>query len=243
MLGCFDGTQDTCHKRARASSPGGMAEAAHNRNSFRHAMAAAVKVIGLTGGIGTGKTTVSGVLADLGAFVIHADQVGHDVYQPGTAGWRRVTAAFGTDVVAADGTIDRKRLGAMVFNSAPALARLNAIVHPLIAAEIRRRIEAHRASQPSQPIVIEAALLIEANWIHLVDEVWLITATRQSAIERVRAERGLAPAEVAARIDAQLDDVARRQVADIVIENTGSLVELQKRVREVWTAHGWPVPQ
>src|SRR5262245_56189573 len=96
-------------------------------------------IIGLTGGIGSGKSTVATMLGELGAAVIDADKVGHDVYRPGTDGFRRVVETFGTDVVAADGTIDRRRLGARVFADRAELARLNALVHPLIGDEIRRR--------------------------------------------------------------------------------------------------------
>jgi dephospho-CoA kinase len=197
-------------------------------------MPSAVKVIGLTGGIGSGKSTVASILQELGAFVINADKVGHDVYRPDSEGWRQVTAVFGQAIVAGDGTIDRRKLGAIVFNDAAALARLNAVVHPLIAAEIRRRIDTHRASHPNRPIVIEAAVLIEANWVPLVDEVWLVTATRRAVIERVRAERGLAAPEVESRIDAQLSDSERRKAAHVVIENTGSLAELREHVNEAW---------
>jgi dephospho-CoA kinase len=190
--------------------------------------------IGLTGGIGSGKTTVARILEELGAIVIHADQVGHDVYRPNTEGWRRVAAAFGTDIIAPDGSIDRKKLGAVVFGHQGARAQLNAIVHPLIHDEIRRRIEAQRAAGATLPIVVEAAVLIEAKWTSLVDEVWLVTAARPAVIARVSAERGLSAPEVESRIDAQITDAERRQVADLVIENTGSLSELRKAVEAAW---------
>jgi dephospho-CoA kinase len=197
-------------------------------------MPASVKTIGLTGGIGSGKSTVAKVLADLGALVIHADTVGHDVYRPESEGWRRVVDAFGTAVLGADHTIDRKKLGAIVFADSHALKRLNAIVHPLIFAEVRDRIAAHRAAGRSQPIVVEAALLIEANWLPLVEEVWLVVAGKRAVIERVTAERGLAPRDVEKRIEAQLSDEERRRHAQVVIENTGSLEELAARVRAAW---------
>ena len=121
-------------------------------------------LIGLTGGIGSGKSTVAAILSELGASVIDADKVGHDVYLPGSEGFRLVREAFGDGVVGADGTIDRKALGARVFADPALLARLNAIVHPLIGAEIRRRIEAARAGAPTRPIVVEAAIMLEAGW-------------------------------------------------------------------------------
>ena len=194
-----------------------------------------MKVIGLTGGIGSGKTLVAQILADLGATVIHADTVGHDVYRPRTEGWQQVTRAFGTAVLAADGTIDRRKLGAIVFANHRDRERLNAIVHPLIAAEIRRQLEAYRAAG-TPCVVVEAALLIEANWLALVDEVWLVVATKDAVIERVVAQRNLSPEEVARRLDAQLSDAERRRFADVVIDNTGSAQELREPVTAAWAA-------
>ncbi len=194
-----------------------------------------VKTIGLTGGIGSGKTTVARMLCEFGATVIHADAVGHEIYQPNSVGWLRVTEAFGTSILRPDQTVDRKRLGAIVFGDAQALKRLNAIVHPLMAEEIRRRIESYRAAGLSQPIVLEAAILIEANWLPLVDEVWVVMASREAVIERIAAERSLLPQEIETRIRAQLSDAERRRFARVIIENNGSLDELRERVRAAWT--------
>jgi dephospho-CoA kinase len=193
-----------------------------------------VKTIGLTGGIGSGKTTVARMLHEFGATVIHADAVGHEIYQPNSIGWRRVTEAFGTGILRPDQTVDRKKLGAIVFGDAQALKRLNAIVHPLMADEIRRRIQSHRTAGFTQPIILEAAILIEANWLPLVDEVWLVTASRPTVIERIAAERSLLPQEVETRIRAQLSDAERRRFAQVVIENDGSVDELRERVRAEW---------
>lgn len=193
-----------------------------------------VKTIGLTGGIGSGKSTVATILEELGAVVIHADTVGHEVYGPNTEGWRQVTEAFGTQILGPDQAVDRKQLGAIVFNDPEARQRLNAIVHPLIFEEVQRRITSYRHAGVTQPLVVEAAVLIEANWLPLVDEVWLVTANRQDVMERVRAERGLSAAEATARIDAQLTDAERKRFAQVIIENTGSLGELRQRVRAVW---------
>ncbi|MBI4518345.1 MAG: dephospho-CoA kinase [Deltaproteobacteria bacterium] len=193
-----------------------------------------MRTIGLTGGIGSGKSAVAKILGQLGAEVINADLVGHEVYRPGTEGWRRVVAAFGEDIVAADATIDRRRLGALVFADPAALERLNAIVHPLIFQEIKRRIAARRAAGFALPIVVEAAVLIEANWLALVDEVWLVVASREAVQTRLRADRGMNAAQVTARIEAQLSTEERRRYADVVIENNGSLAELEARVGAAW---------
>lgn len=193
-----------------------------------------VKIVGLTGGIGSGKSTVAAMLEELGAKVIHADAVGHETYQPGSDGWQRIVEAFGTQILGPDQRIDRKKLGAIVFASSQALARLNAIVHPLIFAEIRKRIDSHRAAGSSQPIVIEAAVLIEANWLPLVDEVWLVVASEEAAVERLGKQRGLPPREVTMRIAAQLSDAERQRHAHVIIRNTGSIEDLRRQVRALW---------
>ena len=193
-----------------------------------------MKTIGLTGGIGCGKTTVAAMLQELGAIVIHADTVGHEIYRPDSEGWRRVIEAFGSDVLQADRTVDRKKLGAIVFADPPARQRLNAIVHPLMASEIRRRIEAYRSAGRDQPIVLEAAILIEANWLPLVDEVWLVVAGTTAVIERVAAGRGLPAEDVERRIHAQIGDAERRRFAQVVIENNGSVDELRAQVKTAW---------
>jgi dephospho-CoA kinase len=197
-------------------------------------MPARVKVIGLTGGIGSGKSTVASVLEEFGAAVIHADAVGHEIYAPMSEGWRRVTEAFGPTVVRADQSIDRKRLGAIVFADPAGLQRLNAILHPLMFAEIRRRIDAYRAAGRREPVVLEAAVLIEAKWLPLVDEVWLVMASKQAVTERLTASRALSPSEVEARIKSQVDDLERRRFAHVVFENSGSVDELRRQVHAAW---------
>jgi dephospho-CoA kinase len=195
-------------------------------------MAAPSPVVGLTGGIGSGKSTVAGILTELGAHVIDADKIGHEVYRPGTEGFRAVVDAFGPGIVAADGTIDRRALGAIVFGDDAARMRLNALVHPLIGVEIGRRIAAARGE--GRPIVIEAALLLEAGWRPLIDRVWLVSVPRETAIARVMASRGLTRQEVERCIDAQMPDAARRPLADLVLENDGSPATLRARVEDAW---------
>ncbi|MFN8545405.1 MAG: dephospho-CoA kinase [Candidatus Binatia bacterium] len=192
-------------------------------------------VIGLTGGIGSGKSTVAAILRDLGAHVIDADQVGHDVYRPGTEGFRKVVEAFGPGVVAADGTIDRRALGAIVFGDTRALARLNGVVHPLIGQEIQRRIVAALDTGDGRPVVIEAAIMLEAGW-RFFDQIWLVSVAPETAIARVSASRGLTRAQVEARLAVQMSDVERRKLVDVVIENDGAPAELRARVEREWRA-------
>ena len=190
-------------------------------------------VVGLTGGIGSGKSTVAAMLAELGASVIDTDKVGHAVYRPGTEGFRKVVDAFGADIVAADGTIDRRRLGARVFDDPNALARLNAIVHPLIGEETRRWMQAALAAATGKPIVVEAPVMLEAGW-KFFDRIWVVVVSREVAVARVMASRGLSREEVERRIDAQMSNAERERHADLVIRNDGTLAELRAQVEAGW---------
>ena len=192
------------------------------------------KTVGVTGGIGSGKSTAARILGELGAHIIDADLVGHDIYRPASEGFRQVVGSFGSSIVAADGTIDRKRLGAIVFADPAQLQRLNAVVHPLMREEMCRRIDALRAAGWQAPIVIEAAVLIEANWVSLVNEVWLIVASRDAVLGRVAAQRGLDRAAIEARIRSQLSDEGRRRYATVVVDNSGSIGELRVQLERIW---------
>ena len=193
-------------------------------------------VVGLIGGIGSGKSEASALLASMGAEIIDADKVGHAIYEPGTTGFRAVVEAFGEDVVGEDGRIDRKRLGARVFSEAGQLERLNAIAHPLIREEIDRRLQTLRAQGDVPVAVVEAAILLEAGWRPLVDEVWTVTASAETVRRRLAESRGLSPEEVDARVAKQMPDEERRAAADVVIDNDGARGVLERRLKELWSA-------
>lgn len=190
--------------------------------------------IGLTGGIGSGKSTVSKILAEFGAPVIDADKVGHAIYEPGGPAYRELIDAFGTGILAADRTVDRKKLGAIVFADPAALGRLNSIVHPKMLRRMREMVDTMRASGEQGPIVVEAAILIEANWQPLVNEIWLVIASRERVIERIARDRGMKPEQTEARIKAQLPDEQRRRWASVVITNDGTIDELRAKVEDLW---------
>ena len=190
--------------------------------------------IGLTGGIGSGKSTVTKILGELGAPIIDADKVGHTIYAPDGPAYRDMIAAFGEGILAPDRTIDRKKLGPIVFADPAALKRLNAIVHPKMFARMREMVEAMRAAGERKPIVIEAAVLIEANWQALFDEIWLVVAAKERVIERVELERGLKPEQTEARIRAQLSDDERRRPATEVVTNDGTIADLREKVAKLW---------
>ncbi|HUV44301.1 MAG TPA: dephospho-CoA kinase [Dehalococcoidales bacterium] len=192
-----------------------------------------MKVIGLTGGIGSGKSTVSRFLGEMGAVVLDADKVGHQAYQPGTETWKELVAAFGEDIVAPDSTIDRRKLGAIVFADPEALARLNRIMHPRMFDMMKARIEEYRG-QGTEVVVLEAAILLEANWTPLVDEVWVTVASESIVVQRTRERTGLPEEQIKARIRSQLSNEERSQQAKVVITNNGDLEELRVKVEELW---------
>lgn len=192
-------------------------------------------IIGLTGGIGTGKTQAAMLLEELGAAVVNADLLGHEIYKPQTEGWQEVVAAFGERVVAADGEIDRRALGGIVFSDEDALRRLNAITHPRIYALAAERLDSLR-QQGANAAVLEAALLIEAQWTGLVDEVWVITSPEADVIERLRQRNGMDADTAWARIRSQMPQSERAGYADAVLGNSGSLEEFAADVRKLWNS-------
>lgn len=197
-------------------------------------MAAVPLLVGLTGGIGSGKSTVAQILAELGARVVDADKIGHEIYRPGTEGFRQVVEAFGERVVGVDGTIDRTVLGPIVFGDPAQLATLNRIVHPLIGLAIRDRIAAARADGFAGPVVVEAAIMLEARW-SFFDRVWVVSVSREVAVARVLTRNPhLTAADVERRIAAQMSDEERRRHAHLVIQNDGTLADLRAAVEQAW---------
>jgi dephospho-CoA kinase len=190
--------------------------------------------IGLTGGIGSGKSTVAQILGEFGAQILDADKIAHTTYAPGGPAYDAVIAAFGAQVLAADRTIDRKQLGAIVFGNPEQLNKLTSIVWPATRESIGRNVAELRAGGAAMPIVVEAAILIEANWQSLFDEIWLVRAPREQVVARIESQRGLKPAETEARISAQLSDEERAKQATLIIENNGSLEELRELLKEIW---------
>lgn len=190
--------------------------------------------IGLTGGIGSGKSTASKILAELGAPVIDADKVGHAIYAPGGPAYQDLIDAFGEGILAPDRAIDRRKLGPIVFADPAALKRLNSIVHPKMFARMGEMVAEMRREGERKPIVVEAAILIEANWQPLFDEIWLVVAARERVIERVERDRGMKPEQTEARIRAQLSDEERRKYASVVIVNDGTIDDLRATVTRLW---------
>ena len=192
-----------------------------------------MKVIGFTGGIGSGKGVVSQFLAELGAIIIDADKVGHEALKPDTELWRRVVAAFGKQILTPSGEIDRKKLGEIVFGNPESLSRLNQIMHPQMYDMVKAQIEDYRR-QRAGVVVLEAPLLLEAGWTSLVDEVWVTVAPETTVLRRLSERSGLSQAESLTRIHSQLSLEERVKQADVVINTDCSLDELRARVGRLW---------
>jgi dephospho-CoA kinase len=187
--------------------------------------------VGLTGGIGAGKSEVSRLLGEYGAVVIDADAISREVVEPGTPGLAAIVAEFGEDVLAPDGTLDRPRLGSLVFSDTERLAALNAIVHPLVG---QRSAELERAAGEGSVVVHDVPLLVENGLAPLYDEVVVVDASPQTQLDRLVRLRGMDEGEARARMAAQATREERLAVADVVIDNDGPLEELEPQVRELW---------
>jgi dephospho-CoA kinase len=191
-----------------------------------------MKVIGITGGIGSGKSTVAAFLAELGAVVIDADRVGHEVLSRDSEAWQQVVATFGRQILNRDGEIDRSQLGRIVFGNPDALSKLNSIMHPPIGEMVAARLKQYQ-QQGVAVVVIDAPLLIEAGWTSLVDRVWVTVAPEATILKRLKG-MGLSPAESGARIRSQLSGKERVKHASTVINTDLPLDELKARVTELW---------
>lgn len=190
-------------------------------------------VIGLTGGIGTGKTEVIHVLLELGAVVIESDKVAHSSYLPGTKAHEAIVSQFGNDVLDPSGFIDRKSLGKIVFSDPARRLELEEIVWPVV----EEMIEAHLAEEDkrgTKVVVFEAAKLYEPGWDRLADIVWTVESPRGDIGKRVERRSGLDESETGARVAAQLTSDERKSIADLVIENNTTLDDLRDQIVELW---------
>jgi len=190
-------------------------------------------VIGLTGSIGTGKSEAARQLQILGASIISADQVGHEAYTPNTEAWEQVVAAFGDDILQDDKDIDRRKLGAIVFSDPSQLEKLNAIMHPRMARMVSDKIEVLRG-QGVKVVVVEAALLFEAGWDTLVEEVWVTDSSEDIVVGRLKERNGLSEEEAKKRINSQMDRAERIERSDFVIDNSSDMVGLESAIKELW---------
>lgn len=194
-------------------------------------------VVGLTGGIGSGKSTFAALLAERGAQVLDADQFGRDALQPGRPAWNQVVETFGDEILSA-GTmnVDRKRLAGIVFNDPRKLTALNAIVHPEILSRIADDLDRLRGTD--EVVVIDAALIVELGIDAGCDALVVVTAPRKTRGDRLVRERGMSMEDVEARMSAQLTEEDLIERADLVVRNDGSLESLSREADRVWRELG-----
>ncbi|MFF1444816.1 dephospho-CoA kinase [Streptomyces sp. NPDC058295] len=187
--------------------------------------------VGLTGGIGAGKSEVSRLLVECGAVLIDADRIAREVVEPGTPGLAAVVDAFGADILAPDGSLDRPRLGSVVFADPAKLALLNSIVHPLVGARSREL----EAAAPEDAVVVHDVPLLTENALGpLYDVVVVVDVSPETQLDRLVRLRGMTQEDARARMAAQATRDQRREIADILIDNDVPLAELQRRVKDVW---------
>jgi len=190
-------------------------------------------VIGLTGTIGSGKSTIASFMQEMGASVIDTDEVGHEIYLPHTFGWQKVVEAFGISILTPNKSIDRQKLGEIVFNDSAALKQLNDIVRPLILESVKDTLKQLRHKN-TDVVVIEAALLLEASWESMMDEIWVTTAPENVLYERLSIKRHLTELQARQRIAAHLSTAQQIKYATRVINTDLSLNELKAVVSSLW---------
>lgn len=191
-------------------------------------------IIGLTGNIGSGKSTVSRRLARLGAEVIDTDVVSRDVVAPGTEGLKRIIAEFGPGVINEKGELDRAKMASVVFEKPGARKKLESIIHPEVMRVVGLRIGQYRGMGSAPLLVLEVPLLIESGMDRMVDEIWVVTVDREQQVERVMARSGLSRDEVLKRINAQMSQEEKCKYAHRIIDNSGPLEDTVRQVDAIW---------
>ncbi|MFQ5788810.1 MAG: dephospho-CoA kinase, partial [Thermodesulfobacteriota bacterium] len=193
-----------------------------------------MKIIGLTGNIASGKTEVANIFKDLGAKVIDADQIAREIVKPGEVAWLEITDEFGREILNSDGTINRQKLGEIVFNDKLKREKLNRITHPTIIATIKERIETYEEERV-KVVIIEAALIVEKGGLKdLIDDLIVVTADRETQIKRIISRDGLKREEALSRIKSQMPATQKIQHATHVIDNSGTLAKTKNQVEQLW---------
>lgn len=193
-----------------------------------------MKVIGLTGGIASGKSTISMLLKNRGAVIIDADKIAREIMTPGKPVWHAVIEHFGRGILLDGKNIDRKKLGRIVFSDPKLLETLNSITHPAIVQEIKERLDYYRHKN-EKVVVVDAALLLEIGLDSLVDEVWVVVVDEKNQLKRLMdREKGMDLEEARNRIRAQMPLDEKIKMADKIIDNSGSIEETERQIDELW---------
>ena len=200
-----------------------------------------MKVIGLTGGIGTGKSTVSNFLREHNFAIVDADKISREVVEPGKPLLKELEEAFGSEIIMEDGSLNRKGLAAIVFNEVEQRKLMDSIMHKEILAEMRRVMEEFIEQGTHQGVIIDAPLLFEIGLEKWCDQVWLVTADMDIRIQRVCARDNAKPEEVEARIRNQMSDDEKRKLSDEILDNSGTLEDLHTQLRNLLGGKGFKV--
>ncbi|MCD6358524.1 MAG: dephospho-CoA kinase [Dehalococcoidia bacterium] len=190
-------------------------------------------IIGLTGGIASGKSTVMETLVEMGATVIDADKLGHDLLKYHSDAWHELVTAFGDNILASNGDIDRVKLGKIVFQDASALQQLNEITHPRLYQTVREKIEEF-GKQQVEVVVLEAALLLESGWDKLTDQVWVTIVPKSVALQRLVKRENITSEQALVRINSQTPPQNRIGRADVVIDTSGTTSQVRAYVMKLW---------
>ncbi len=197
-------------------------------------------IIGLTGNIGSGKSTVARHLSLLGAEVLDADCLAKASVEPGTTALNKIAAVFGQDILKEDGSLDRRKMAGVAFTDSQALTRLEAIVHPEVEDKIQQKITEYRQGRgKGKALVVEVPLLFETGMNKLVDEVWVVASEEKTQIERVMERSKLSREEIIERMKNQISQQKKCKMADRIIDNSGSVEETLQQVNEIWLALGY----
>ncbi|HHV71759.1 MAG TPA: dephospho-CoA kinase [Clostridia bacterium] len=191
-------------------------------------------VAGITGGIASGKSTVTNIFRELGATIIDADLIAREVVEPGQPAWKKIVEHFGQDILLPDQTINRKKLGELVFNNPEQLALINKLTHPVIINTIKSRIAELKDPNAKGLLLVDVPLLIELNMMEMVDEVWLVYVDRETQLQRLQMRDGLSPEQAEARINAQMSLKDKCAFADRIIDNSKGIEHTRKQVLKIW---------
>ncbi len=193
-----------------------------------------MKIIGVTGSLGTGKTTVCGILKKLGAVVLDADMIAHEAISRRGEAYKRIVKIFGRGVLNKGKEIDRRQLGGIVFNDRNALKRLCAVIHPVVIRKIRNRIKQITTESPDAVVVLDVPLLVESGMLDMVDNLVVVKSGRMQQIRRCQKSTGLGRGAILARIRSQMPITEKIRFADFVIDNSGELKQTKRKVKSVW---------
>lgn len=193
-----------------------------------------MKIIGVTGGIGTGKSTVSSILKNLGAKIIDADMISRQIVSKGKRAYLAIVESFGPEILDENEDINRRKLGEIVFNDKSKLEVLNAITHPIIADEIKSHVTEEMNNGFYDKVVVDAAIPFKVGFLDLVDEVWVVTASRENRIKRTMERNGISEEAALCRINSQMLQIEYATIGDNLIENDGDIIELEQKVVKLY---------